>query len=94
MERGAPKTIDDSTWIRIGAIARCDPRALGQSFSVWSLTKLCDYLIAAGLVATISREPLRRILHEGGMSWQATKTWKASHDPECLPRCAGCWTCI
>jgi hypothetical protein len=30
--------------------------------------------------------PLRRILHEGGISWQATKTWKASHDPEFLPK--------
>jgi hypothetical protein len=28
------------------------------------LTKLRDYLLATGVVATISRETLRRILHE------------------------------
>src|SRR5690606_2358129 len=67
-------------WICV--IARCDPRFLGQPFSVWSLTKLRDYLIGTGRVDSISVETLRRILHDGGVSWQATKTWKASTDPD------------
>jgi hypothetical protein len=46
------------------------------------LAKLRDYLIEAGIVTAVSRETLRRILHEGGTSWQATKTWKASNDPD------------
>ncbi|WP_223874429.1 hypothetical protein [Salinispora mooreana] len=25
---------------------------------------------------------MRRVLHERGVSWQATKTWKASTDPD------------
>ena len=62
------------------------PRALDQPSSTWSLTKLCDYLIEAGIVAAISRETLRRILHDGGISRQATKTWKASNDPGFLPK--------
>ncbi|MCW3845523.1 hypothetical protein ONA70_36225 [Micromonospora yasonensis] len=33
-------------------------------------------------MTTISVETLRRILHERGVSWQATKTWKASNDPD------------
>ncbi|MGH8881945.1 MAG: IS630 family transposase, partial [Stackebrandtia sp.] len=79
---GAPKRIDEPTRTRIRAIAWCDPRFLGQPFSTWSLSKLRDYLIGAKVVAAVSRETLRRILRDGGTSWQATKTWKASNDPE------------
>lgn len=79
---GAPKTIDEPTRARICAIAGCDPRILRQPFSTWSLSKLCDYLVAERLVERISRETLRQILLEGGVSWQATKTWKASNDPD------------
>ncbi|MEU4780601.1 hypothetical protein [Micromonospora sp. NPDC023633] len=46
------------------------------------MAKLRDYLIDAGYVTTISVETIRRILHERGVSWQATKTWKASTDPD------------
>lgn len=79
---GAPRRIDEQTrdWIRV--IARCDPRFLGQPFSGWSATKLRDYLIATGHVPTVSVETVRRVLHERGVSWQATKTWKASTDPD------------
>jgi hypothetical protein len=30
----------------------------------------------------VSRESVRQILHAGGVRWQATKTWKASTDPD------------
>lgn len=79
---GAPKKISDLARTKIVTIARCDPRFLKQPFATWSLTKLRDYLLAESVVAAISRETLRRILHEGGVSWQATKTWKASTDPD------------
>lgn len=79
---GAPKTIDEPARARICAIAGCDPRILRQPFSTWSLSKLCDYLVEHGYVERISRETLRRILRDGGVSWQSTTTWKASNDPE------------
>jgi hypothetical protein len=82
MDRGAPRTIDESVRTRICVIAGCDPRILRQAFSTWSLSKLRDYLMDTGVVEHISRETLRRILHAGGISWQATKTWKASNDPD------------
>jgi hypothetical protein len=63
-------------------IARCDPRFLGRPFSGWSLSKLRDYLIETGRVETISIETVRRILHERGISWQTSKTWRASNDPD------------
>src|SRR4051812_38763955 len=79
---GAPRRIDEQTRDWICVIARCDPRFLGRPFSCWSLAKLRDYLIEAGHVDAISVETIRRILHERGVSWQATKTWKASNDPD------------
>jgi transposase len=79
---GPPRRIGNETRARIVTIAWCDPRFLQQPFATWSLSKLCDYLIAAKVVEAISRETLRQILREGGVSWQATKTWKASTDTE------------
>jgi hypothetical protein len=34
----------------------------------------------------MSRETLRRILRDGGVSWQTTTTWKASTDPNFIPK--------
>jgi transposase len=33
-------------------------------------------------VSTVSIETVRRILHERGVTWQSSKTWKASNDPD------------
>src|SRR5699024_10839284 len=41
-----------------------------------------DYLITHRVVDTISTETLRTILKSNGITWQATKTWKASNDPD------------
>lgn len=50
--------------------------------AVEGLAKLRDHLIEAGYVTAISVETIRRILHERGVSWQATKMWKASTDAD------------
>jgi hypothetical protein len=34
----------------------------------------------------VSRETLRRILHEGKVSWQTTTTWKSSNDPDFIAK--------
>jgi transposase len=81
---GAPRKIDSRTRARIRIVASCRPRDLGQPFSVWSLGKLRDYLTETKVVTSISRETIRVILAEGGISWQATKTWKGSSDPDFL----------
>jgi len=78
---GRPAKTDQVTRDRICQIARCCPRDLGWPFSVWSLSKLAEVLRLNGIAET-SRETVRQILKAGGVSWQATKTWKASNDPE------------
>jgi hypothetical protein len=50
------------------------------------LSKLRELLLAEDIVAEISRETLRRILREGGVSGQTTTTWKASTDPDFIPK--------
>ncbi|MFF5265284.1 IS630 family transposase [Actinomadura viridis] len=85
---GRPRTISDAARRRICLIARCCPRDLELPFSTWSLSKLAEHLVATGVVASISRESVRRILREGGIGWQATKTWKTSSDPDFMPKMA------
>jgi len=64
---------------RFGGRSACSPGAAPVTwawhFSTWSLTKLAEYLVAAG-IAGISRESVRQILHDAGINWLATKTWK------------------
>jgi len=54
--------------------------------SVWSLSKLRDYLVAEKIVKGISLEWLRQILRRRRIRWRHTKTWKESTDPEFWPK--------
>jgi transposase len=84
---GRPKRIGEQLRAWICTIARTSPADWGLTgFSTWSLTKLRDLLLAEGIVAELSRETLRRILRAGGISWQTTTTWKASTDPDFIPK--------
>jgi transposase len=79
---GPPVRIGAATREEICRIARCRPSELGLAFTVWSLSKLVDYLQRNGVVERISTESVRQILKNNQITWQATKTWKASNDPE------------
>ncbi len=93
-ERGSAEARSDAqTAGRICAIAKADPRIFGLPFSTWSLSKLRDHLLEMKEVATVSVETLRRLLRAGGVSWQATKTWKAYQRPRVrAEECAVSWT--
>ena len=57
--------------------------ALGLPFTRWSLRKLAAYLgDNQTRVVKISAERLRQILAARGVTFQRTKTWKESNDPE------------
>jgi transposase len=84
---GRPRRIGEQIREWICLIARTSPAEWGISgFSTWSLAKLRDHLLAEGIVAHLSRETLRRILHQGRVSWQTTTTWKASTDPDFIAK--------
>jgi transposase len=80
---GRPPVISKTMRERICLIARTVPADWGIcGRSTWSLATLAAHLVARKVVASISREHLRRILRAAGVSWQTTTTWKASTDPD------------
>ncbi len=79
---GRPRriTTEDEAFIVKTATSR--PTKVGRPFTHWSVRKLREYLAnneVRGI--TISRERLRQILDEAGVTFQRTKTWKESNDP-------------
>jgi transposase len=80
---GRPRLISDETIAVIVAAATTRPEKLGQPFTRWSLRKLAAYLAGRPeQPVRIGRERLRQILHARGISFQHTRTWKESHDPD------------
>jgi transposase len=78
---GRPRTVRQPTRDRIVAIAGACPRHYGVPLTRWSLRRLRRYLIRRRIVPQISVEGLRQVLRAAGVSWQRTRTWKASPDP-------------
>jgi transposase len=54
----------------IKKIAKSRPMDYDLPFSVWSLAKLADFLVAEGVVDDISHEGLRALLREEGVTFQ------------------------
>ncbi|WKV75971.1 IS630 family transposase [Streptomyces sp. PCS3-D2] len=72
---------DDEDFVIKTATTR--PAKLGQPFTRWSIRKLLAYLRRVhGRVICIGREALRCLLARRGVTFQRTRTWKESTDPE------------
>jgi transposase len=78
---GRPAKFGPAARELICRIARSDPHTLGQPFTTWSLAKLAAYLRERHRLV-VSAETARRVLRKAGITWQRTKTWKASRDPD------------
>jgi len=78
---GRPKRFGPPVRETVCRIAKTPPQELGHPFTTWSLSKLVEYL-AEHKKIRISTESVRKILRQAGISWQATKTWKASKDSD------------
>jgi transposase len=79
---GRPRLISDQDIEVIVMAARTRPEKLGRPFTRWSLRKLAAHLADRPEPVIISRERLRQILHARGISFQRTRTWKESRDPD------------
>jgi transposase len=80
---GRPRLIstDDVEFIVETATTR--PAKLGRPFTHWSIRKLAAYLADNPIRRIgIGRERLRQILHGRRISFQRTRTWKESKDPD------------
>src|SRR3954454_4507187 len=78
---GRPKRFGPPVRETVCRVAKTPPQELGRPFTTWSLSKLVEYL-AEHKKITISTESVRQILRDAGIGWRATKTWKASKDPD------------
>ena len=80
---GRPRLISDEDIQVIVTAATTRPEKLGQPFTRWSLRKLAGYLARhPDRPVRIGRERLRQLLHARGISFQRTRTWKESRDPD------------
>jgi transposase len=79
---GRPRRISDEDVDVIVTAATTRPEKLGLPFTHWSLRKLAAYLAASARPVRIGRERLRQLLHARGISFQRTRTWKESADPD------------
>jgi transposase len=79
---GRPRLISNDDIDVIVAAATTRPEKLGLPFTCWSVRKLAAYLAGVPEPVAIGRERLRQILHARGISFQRTRTWKESTDPD------------
>jgi Integrase core domain. len=80
---GRPRLISDEDIGFIIATATTRPEKLGRPFTHWSLRKLAAYLPDnPDRRVRIGRERLRQLLREHRVSFQRTRTWKESTDPD------------
>ncbi|WP_226899831.1 IS630 family transposase [Nonomuraea phyllanthi] len=80
---GRPRLLSPDDEDFVAATATTRPAKLGQPFTRWSIRKLLDYLRRLpGRAITIGREALRTLLARRGITFQRTKTWKDSPDPD------------
>jgi transposase len=84
---GRPRRITDEQRAGIVAVAGARPDTLGVPATRWSLRRLARYLREQRIVE-VSPSHLGRILAQAGLSFQRTRTWKASPDPDYEPKAA------
>jgi transposase len=84
---GRPRRIIDEQRARIISVAGARPDTLGVPATRWSLVRLARYLREQQIVE-VSPAHLGRILKAAGLSFQRTRTWKASPDPDYEPKAA------
>jgi transposase len=87
----APRITEEDITVII-ATATMRPKKLRLPFTHWSIRKLTDYLNGRyarsdprqlpSRTVRVGRERLRQILHEHDITFQRTRTWKESTDPD------------
>jgi transposase len=80
---GRPRLITDEDVEFIVETAKTRPAKHGLPFTHWSVRKLAAHLARCHhRRVVIGRERLRQLLREHGVSFQRTRTWKESTDPD------------
>jgi transposase len=77
---GRPRRITTDQRQRIVSVAGARPDDQGVPLTRWSLPRLSVHLAGAGI--EVSPRHLGTLLTEAGLSFQRTRTWKSSPDPD------------
>jgi transposase len=77
---GRPRRITAEQRQRIVSVAGSRPDSQGVPLTRWSLPRLARHLAGEGI--EVSPRHLGTLLAEAGLSFQRTRTWKASPDPD------------
>lgn len=77
---GRPRRITTEQRQRIVSVAGARPDSQGIPLTRWSLPRLSAYLAGEGI--EVSARHLGALLAQAGLSFQRTRTWKASPDPD------------
>jgi transposase len=78
---GRPKKTTPEQRDEIVSVARARPDSQGVALTRWSIDKLTRHL-AEQQIAQLSPTTVRALLDEAGLSFQRTRSWKWSPDPE------------
>jgi transposase len=78
---GRPRRITTDQRQQIISVAGARPDHQGVPLTRWSLPRLSIYLAGEGIV-DVSPRHLGALLADAGLSFQRTRTWKASPDPD------------
>jgi transposase len=84
---GRPRRITEEDRRAVVVVAGARPDSQGVPLTRWSLPRLAEHLTEAAIVQ-ISAAHLHRVLAQAGLSFQRTRTWKASPDPDYEPKTA------
>src|SRR3954468_24019387 len=80
---GRPRRISAEDEAFLVATACTRPEKLGCPFTHWSVRKLVGYLADNAVrIVRIGRERARQLLADHEITFQRTKTWKESPDPQ------------
>ena len=64
-------------------VATAPPQAFGRPFNQWSLRKLHQFLVVQReMIPAVSVMTIANVLKRRGVSFQRTRTWKRSDDPQ------------
>jgi transposase len=66
----------------VAEVAAMPPQIFGRPFNQWSLRKLRQLLIDRKMIPPVTVPTLRAALKEHKVSFQRTRTWKRSNDPD------------
>ncbi|HHV55858.1 MAG TPA: helix-turn-helix domain containing protein [Firmicutes bacterium] len=84
---GRPRAVSEDQAKALADLVRTPPTVLNLPWTQWSPSKIHLYATKAGIIPKISLETLRTTLLRNEITYQRTKTWRMSNDPQSSPEC-------